>query len=135
MASAGMEFKDWSQAKFRTDPPISGTTKTDANFFIKENLDAVMKIRLGAEMLIPLVNARVRAGFFNVPSPYKDAEFMPDKEFLTAGASLMLDKQVMVDVGLVHGSWKQRSFEPLTQQKILEDISYDKIIGTLSIRF
>jgi long-subunit fatty acid transport protein len=77
----------------------------------------------------------VRAGFLRSPSPYRNAEYMPDKEYYTAGASLQLDKQVMVDVGLVHGVWEKTTRDNLTKYDTLENISYDKIIGTLSIRY
>ena len=133
--AGGFEFKDWSQAKFRTDPPIYGMTKTEVNARIKDELQSVAKIHLGAEAYIPLIKARVRAGFFSSPSPYRNAEYMPDKEYYTAGASLQLDKQVMVDVGLVHGIWEKTTVDNLTKYSTLEDMSYDKIIGTLSIRF
>ena len=135
LLSGGFDFKDWSQAKFRDDPPIAGMTKADVNVRIKTELQPVTNIRLGAEMYIPFVKIRVRAGYFTKTSPYKYADVKPNKEFLTAGLSMMLDKQVMVDVGLVHGAWKQETIDNLTQIKTLEDRSFDKIVGTLSIRF
>ncbi len=135
LLSGGVEFKDWSQAKFRSDPPVAGVTKADMNVRIKQDLQAVTKVRLGAEMYVPIVHARLRAGYFTDPSPYRYSNIRPDKEYLTAGASLMLDKQVMVDVGLMHGSWKIETTDDLTKAPTLEDHTFDKIIGTLSIRF
>ena len=136
LVSGSMEFKDWAQAKFTTEPPIAGVDKADVNINIKQNLQSVTKVRLGAEMYLPILGARVRAGYFNNPSPYRYTnDALPDKEYLTAGASIMLDKQVMLDVGLLHGSWEQETSDGLTQAITLEDKTYNKIIGTLSIRF
>jgi len=135
LLAASVEFKDWSQAKFKTEPPIAGVTKGDVNVRIKQELKAVTKVHLGAEVYVPLIKARVRAGYFNNPSPYKYTEIKPDKDYLTAGASLLLDKQVMVDVGLTHGSWEQETFDPLTNASSVEEKGFNKITGTLSIRF
>ncbi len=133
--SADMEFQDWSQAKFKTDPPIAGMTKANTNFRIQEELQAVQKLHLGAEMYIPLVRAKVRAGYFTEPSPYKYAETTEDKKFYSAGASLMLDKQVMVDLAYVRGLWKQETSDALTNAPTLEDKNVQKLLGTVSIRF
>ena len=135
MLSGGAEFKDWSQAKFRTEPPVAGISKGDINLRIKQDFKAVTKLHLGAEFYLPVIRARLRAGWSDVPSAYRYTNIVPDKEFLTAGISLLLDKQVMFDAGLVHGSWKQETTDDLTGVATLEERSFDKIIGTLSIRF
>jgi len=135
LLSGSLEFKDWSQAKFKTEPPIEGITKGDVNQRIKHDLKSVTNLRLGAEVYVPLIKARVRAGYFNNPSPYRYADIKPDKNYLTAGASLMMDKQVMVDVGLIHGSWEQQTIDQLTRIPTIEEKAINKIIGTLSIRF
>jgi len=95
--SGSADFQDWSQAEFLTEPPIAGTTKHDVNNRIAKDFKSVTKLHLGAEMYIPIVRAKVRAGWFQDPTQYRYANVRPDKEYLTAGASLMLDKQVMVD--------------------------------------
>ena len=135
MLSGGIEFKDWSQAKFQTEPPIAGMTVGDVNVKIKKDLTSTTKIRLGAELYLPVIKARLRAGYFNDPSPYKYATYRPEREYYTAGASLMLDKQVMVDVGLMHGMWQVEESDGITAETTLQDKTFDKIVGTLSIRF
>jgi len=134
LLSADMEYRDWSQAKFKTDPPYGGT-QTEANLNIKENLKDVTKIHLGAEMFIPLLKARVRAGFFRDPSPYKAAGELIDKNFLSAGVSFMLDRQVMADFGWIRGAWKDETTDDLTRATTYEDREYNKFVGTLSVRF
>lgn len=135
LISGGMEFKDWSQAKFHTEPPIAGMTIGDVNVRIKKELTATTRYRLGAELYLPVVKARLRAGYFNDPSPYKFADYRPEREYFTAGASLMLDKQVMVDIGLVHGNWEVQTTDGITSEPTLENKTFDKLVGTLSIRF
>jgi hypothetical protein len=134
LLSGDLEYRDWSQAKFKTEPPYGGT-QTEANLSIKENLKDVTKIHLGAEMFIPLLKARLRAGFFRDPSPYKAAGELIDKNFISAGASFMLDRQVMADFGWIRGAWKDEATDDLTQATTYEDREYNKFVGTLSVRF
>lgn len=133
--SGGADFEDWSQAQFLTNPPIAGQTKTQVNHRIQKDFKSITRYRLGAEMYIPIVRARVRAGYFEDPTPYRYTDIRPDKQYLTAGASLMLDKQVKVDLSLQHGMWKRETSDALTNVPAREDLSFDKIVGTLSIRF
>jgi hypothetical protein len=140
--SAGAEFKDWSNAQFITDPPY-GEYKNQINSRLEDDFKAVTKLRLGAEMYIPIVRAKVRAGYFTDPSPYRYTNIRPDKEYFTAGASLMLDKQVMVDVSYMLGQWERETQDNFTNNPYLEeatspvfeDLSFQKIVGTLSVRF
>ena len=135
MISGDLEYKDWSQAKFKSDPPIADMTQAEANRLIKERLKDVTKVHLGAEMFIPLIKARVRAGYFRDPSPYKEAGAAVDKNFYSAGVSLMLDRQVMADFGWIRGAWKDETTDDLTQATTYEHREYNKFVGTLSIRF
>lgn len=133
--TAGADFQDWSNAQFVTDPPIEGDTKTEVNARIQNDFKAITKYRLGAEMYVPIVRAKVRAGYYKDPTPYRYADVRPDKEFYTAGASLMLDKQVMVDLSYSMGQWKRETIDYLTNAPATEDINFQKVVGTLSIRF
>ncbi|OPZ66769.1 MAG: hypothetical protein BWY83_02803 [bacterium ADurb.Bin478] len=47
----------------------------------------------------------------------------------------MMDKQVMLDLAYITGSWKQESSDDLTYATTLEDKDFSKLIGTLIIRF
>ncbi|RQW00592.1 hypothetical protein EH223_17740 [candidate division KSB1 bacterium] len=141
--SAGAEFKDWSNAQFLTDPSYGNESQMQINNRLEEDFKAVTKLRFGAEMYIPLIRAKVRAGYFTDPSPYRYTNIRPDKEYLTAGASLMLDKQVMVDLGYMIGKWKKETVDALTSNPdpslyytpVSENVTLQKIVGTLSIRF
>lgn len=133
--SADAEFKDWSQAKFVSEPPIEGEDKKSVNNRIAKDFKSVTKIHLGAEMYIPIIRAKVRAGYFTDPSPYRYTDVRPDKDYISAGASLMLDKQVMVDLGYTIGTWEQETIDVLTNAPTLEKKSLQKLIGTLSVRF
>ncbi|MBN1466012.1 outer membrane protein transport protein [candidate division KSB1 bacterium] len=133
--TAGAEFKDWSNAQFLTEPPVGNESQNQINNRIEQDFKAVTKLRFGAEMYIPIIRAKVRAGYFTDPSPYRYTDIRPDKQYVTAGASLMLNKQVMVDLGYLMGEWQRETTDGLTNSPALEDISFQKVVGTLSIRF
>lgn len=135
LVSAAADFEDWSQAEFLTNPPVAGQTKNQVNARIQKDFKSITRYRLGAEMYIPIVRARIRAGYFEDPSPYRYTDIRPDKKFLTAGAGLMLGRQAMVELSLQHGMWQRKTVDDLTQSPAKEDITFDKVVGTLSIRF
>jgi long-subunit fatty acid transport protein len=135
MLTAALDYKDWSQAKFLSDPPVASKSVAEMNRFIRHDLSAVTTLRFGAEFFIPVLQARVRGGYFSQPSPYKNVELRPKKDYYSAGLSFMLDKQVMMDLGYITGHWKQKSSDDLTFDTTLEEKTFSKLIGTLSIRF
>ncbi len=135
LISADAEFKDWTQAKFDNDPPIAGMDQSRANRAIKKEMQAATKLHAGAEVHVPVINIRLRGGYYFDPSPYKNESIRPDRTFYSGGASLMLDKQVMLDLTYVRGSWKETSSDNLTAESAVLDRSVGKIVGTVSLRF
>ena len=142
LLSGAVEYKDWSQAKFKTDPPIDKITKGEVNSYIKHYLKGTTTLRLGAEFFVPVINARLRAGYTHVPTAYKQTPLDLDKDYISLGASLMLDKQVMLNLAMVRGSWKKVVDETgsdwennLTNTVTSQDLTFNKMVGTLSIRF
>ncbi len=133
--SAAADFEDWSQAEFLTHPPVADQTRSQVNARIAKDFKSITRYRLGAEMYIPLIRARVRAGWCQDPSPYRYTAVRPDKQYLSAGFGIMLDRQVMVDLSLQHGMWKRQTIDDLTRTPADENVTFDKVMGTLSIRF
>ncbi len=135
LLSGTVEFQDWAQARFLTDPPVSWESKEELNYRLSRDLRSVTRYRAGAEMNIPLMHARVRAGYFNDPSPYRYLQHRPNKHFVTAGTSLLLGRQVMVDLAYIYGGWQEETNDDLTRTSALEDKEYKKVVATLSVRF
>ncbi|MBN1351375.1 outer membrane protein transport protein [candidate division KSB1 bacterium] len=130
-----VELVDWSQAKFLTDSPIYGETKDRVNTRIKENFTTVTNVHLGGEFSIPFLNTKIRAGYANRPSIFKDARDDEHKKYLSLGASLLLDKQMMLDFGWSHGWWTDYSFDSLTNVEAKEQKEVNRLLATCSIRF
>ena len=120
-----VSFIDWSQMEYTSPSDL----RTQNRYFIKK-MRPVTRYRLGAEMAVPLLNVRLRAGYMLDPSPYKNDLSSADKNFLTAGFGLLLDRQFTLDAAAVRGWWKRRSSENL-----LETITVTQFFVSGSFRF
>jgi len=130
-----VEFADWTQAKFLTDSPIEGDTKDAANMRIKENFRPVRNVHLGGEFSIPFLNTKLRAGVAHLPSIFKDADEKEDKKFVSLGASFLIDKQMMIDIGWSKGWWTDFTIDNLTNVQTEEERAVNRFLVTCSIRF
>lgn len=135
LLSADAEFKDWTQAKFEDDPPISGMTQSGANRAIKREMEATTRLHGGAEINLPGTNLRLRGGVLSDPSPYKDKTIRPDRTFYSGGISLMMDRQAMLDLTYVRGNWQEKNYNADAAGPIALDRTLNKVVATLSLRF
>ena len=141
--SGEVEYNDWSQIRYTTEPPFE-TSKSETNRLIEENYRATLRVRGGAELTLPFTGISFRAGYFRDPSIFKGALSDQDKQFYTAGIGFLLDKQVRLDLGFVHGFWKNRNvvrdvpydfdnnINDVTD--LVEDIKVNKVFVTLAFR-
>ena len=120
--------------RYTTDPPVGNKYSKNLNF--KQNFRGTTTIRLGGEFTVPLLNTQLRAGLIRQPSPMANATEKEDRNYITLGAGILLDKQVKFDVALVHGWWKKEgTYLSDDFSDITEKIITDKIFATMSIRF
>lgn len=115
--SGSVSFVDWSQIEY-TEPSELNTENRD---FLR-NLQATTQYRVGAELLLPGSNTRVRAGYMKDPSPYKVNSPYTDREFYSAGVGFLVDRQFTLDVGAVMGKWE--TLEPGTLQEEIKTLNY-----------
>jgi long-subunit fatty acid transport protein len=135
--SGDVEYNDWSQIQYTTEPPIEGLSETEANRLIRDNYRPTTRIRLGAEFTLPLTGLSFRAGYFRDPSILQNRDPDEDKQFYTAGIGFLLNKQVKFDVAYVHGFWKNfNSGLPETDDigTNVEDIKVNKVFVTFAFR-
>jgi long-subunit fatty acid transport protein len=135
LLSADAEFKDWTQTKFKDDPPISGMDQAKANRAIKLEMEATSRLHAGAELYVPATSLRLRGGIFKDPSPYIDKTIRPDRTFYSGGISFMMDRQAMLDLTYVRGSWQETNTNTPSAGPITLDRSLQKVVATLSLRF
>ncbi len=116
---------DWSQMEYTSPNDL----KSENRRFVKQ-LRPVTRYRLGAEMILPLLNVRLRAGYMLDPSPYRGNLKYSDKNFVTAGVGFLLDRQFTLDLAYVHGWWKY-----VGPEKYTEDIRVNTVFLSGSFRF
>lgn len=107
LISGSAELNDWSQIRYTTEPPIDGLSKSEANDELARNYRETVRLRVGAEFTIPIIDLQVRAGAFRDPSPLANLPKDADREFYTAGLGIFLDKQVRLDLAVVTGEWRE----------------------------
>jgi hypothetical protein len=132
--SADVEYNDWAQMRYTTEPPVGNKYSKNLNF--KQNFEATTTIRLGGEFTVPLLNTQLRAGLIRQPSPLIYDTEKADRNYITAGCGILLDKQVKLDVAAVRGWWKKTGTD-LSEDfsGITEKIIVDQVFATMSIRF
>ena len=124
-----IEYNDWTQVEYKTEPPLADLTREEANELIRSNCRATARLRAGAELSIPLTGVKLRGGAILDPSPFKDGNWENDRKFLTAGIGFLIGRQAMINLAWVRGWWKS-TYGPLT-----EKIEKDKFFLTGAIRF
>ena len=135
--SGDVEYNDWTQIRYKTEPPIADVSQTEANRSIQDNYRATTRIHLGAEFTLPLTGVSFRAGYFRDPSIFQDSSTDEDKQFLSAGVGFLLDRQVKLDVAFVHGFWKNFNTglpETTDVDRYVEDIKVNKLFVSLAFR-
>jgi long-subunit fatty acid transport protein len=125
--SGGVTFTDWSQLEY-TEP----SELNSENSSLLRNLEATASYRLGAELVIPGTNARIRGGYRVEPSPFKNntqrlenVNFITqysDKKFYSGGFGILIDRQFTLDVGVVHGTWESQ--EPGGPDEEVKTLNY-----------
>jgi len=132
--SADVEYTDWSQTRYTSEPSVGDEFKKNINF--KQDFQATATYRLGGEFTVPLLNTQLRAGLIQQPSPLKLASSKADRNYITFGGGILLDKQVKIDVAWVHGWWeRESSYFSEDLPSVDEKINIDKYFATISIRF
>ncbi len=132
--SGQVEFKDWSQAKFKDDP-YEDVSREDANLFISDSLRSVWSYSIGGEVLLPGLNSRLRAGYRVKPSPFENSEGYPELKYWSVGGSISLGPQTRLDLAYIRGSWDENRFDPLSQLVTEESKTWTRVVGTLAISY
>ncbi len=135
LITGGIEYQDWSQLKYRTEPPVEDMTMFEANESIRNNIEASLTKRVGIEYLVAPLNAALRAGFYMVPSPYKNAGPENDKKYVTFGVGALISPQLKVDVSYIHGTWESETPDNFIDEIIYEKRTDKRLFATISTRF
>ncbi len=133
--SAQATLVDYTQSTFSDG--LTETKRSQNNSYIKNDLVSVINYNLGAEYNFVPINLRVRAGYMQMPSPYKsDKDSKFNKKFYTFGLGYLLEQSVAIDAAYVYGTWYDYGFAYSTDNiGYQEKIDYNNFILTISYRF
>jgi len=129
MISGDAELVDYSQMLFQNDPPsVSEGTKAEINQDIRDNFRSVWNPRLGMELTIPRVDARLRGGYAIYKSPWKNSGNGDVRKILSFGGGVTLSKQIMLDIAYQTASWDGMTGELIET----EEIKMDRILFSMT---
>ena len=138
-AALDVELTDVSQIEFEAPGDVSLNSDysalLDENKRIKDIYEQKFKIKAGIEYLWQEQSLAFRAGYMLDQSPLQNADSDFDKQFFSGGLGIIVDKQVVIDLAYLYGSWKQFSSDSFTPSGTDEDVTYQKIYLTTSFRF
>ena len=98
LLSGDINYADWSQLKYRQGFEIG-----EKNRNVKEYYREVLRWGVGAEVLIPWISSKVRAGYYSDPLPYDSPFLNSDRDYLTFGLGFLIDQVMTLDIAWVHG--------------------------------
>ncbi len=156
LLAGAVEYNDWSDVRYKTEPPIEGLSESEANDRIRRQYRETLRLHLGAEFTIPLIDWQVRGGYYYDPTILSKAAFQEfynisevpqdaNHEFFTAGLGIFLDKQVRLDLAVMTGEWQEYK-APLYDYgdgqgndidviPVSEKIRINKALATIAFRF
>jgi hypothetical protein len=156
LLAASAEYNDWSDVRYKSEPPIEGVSESEANDRIRRQYRETLRLHLGAEFTVPLVNLQVRGGYVYDPTILSKEAFQEfynisevpldaNREFFTAGLGIFLDKQVRLDLAVMTGEWQEYK-APLYDMgdgqgndidaiPVSEKIRVNKALATIAFRF
>jgi len=109
LAAVDLDWMDWAQIEYRTDPPFPGYTEAGANIALRRDFRSTLGIHGGAEVMLPFYGLKARVGGGYDPSPEKGLGSDAAQKTLAGGLGVLLDETVMVDLGYSFRWWKQSS--------------------------
>lgn len=135
LVAAGFHYADWSQVEYDPGPPVEGLTNAE----FRRQHHGTLRTHLGCEVLIPVINVNGRIGYYRDPFPRKEEKgdseglgpaFRVDNErdFLTLGAGVLIDRVLAVDVAWVSG------LTELVQQRTAEERRTSRLVLSAGYR-
>jgi long-subunit fatty acid transport protein len=135
LLSGQLEYTDWTQLQWTDNSALESE-----NISLDQELRSTLNYAVGGEFEIPRTDFRVRAGYSFKPSAYVGDPSSFGQTTITAGAGVLLQDNVMVDVAAMFGSFKtyhNNYVDPTITDpsRTDESISTTNIDLTISYRF
>jgi hypothetical protein len=127
--SGQVNIIDYTQMEFKNPEGIDPAYFADRNSDIKKFLRVAYNANLGAELTLPLVPIKLRAGGIYQQSPFEADDASFDRKYLTAGVGFNFEGVFGIDIAYAYGWWKDiadnydvnvsRTYQDITQQTVM----------------
>jgi len=138
LVAADVELRDWTSLEFRSDTPyeVNGEPvgRASANQQIKSDYVNTARLSVGGEYLFPAYGLRLRAGYAFEPSNYEPLGSDADKNLLSVGFGVLVDRSVMIDGAVQFTSFSQRTSDGSVDGYVDEDIRSTTALITIGYR-
>jgi long-chain fatty acid transport protein len=119
--ASDFSFTDWSQMEYR-----DAVDKAEKNRKIKEAYQEVIRWHVGAEYLIPKIEMKVRAGYYQNPLPWSASylvrpaedpsdndrvQISKDKDYFALGFGFLIEQTMTIDLAWNYGSYKLKHLD------------------------
>ena len=136
IVSAEATLIDYSQLEFDNLEGLTSSYIADANKEIKSILTSALNYNVGLEYTVPTIGLRIRGGFMNQPSAFKDDDSDFDHKYLTGGLGFLANGTIGIDVAYAYGWWKDigDNYES-NVSRTFQDVKYHTVMLTTTYRF
>jgi len=135
--SAAARYRDWSQTRFEVSEyeldDQDYRSIVSENNYLARDYDQVLEYRLGGEVMLPVLNTKLRAGYTIIPSPLRDSN--DERITYSAGVSFKVDKNISLDFSYLKRDWTRYSWDIYTPAGVNENIETHKVLVGLTYNF
>ncbi len=126
LLAVDLQYADWTQTEY-SEPPAEDVSNDDFNDFYRDTF----QVRIGGELLIPVINSKVRAGYLRDPIAFiPNKEPDNDRDFLTLGFGTVIDKVLELNVAYLRGMWEQE-----TDEDVLRNQTSNQVFFSVAYRY
>ena len=136
IVSAEATFMDYSQLEFSNPEGLGSSYIADVNKEIKSLLTTAFNYNLGLEYTVPTIGLRIRGGFINQSSAFKDDPSDFDHKYITGGLGYLANGVIGIDVAYAYGWWKDIGDNYGSNvSRTFQDVKYHTVMLTTTYRF
>ena len=134
--SGQLNLVNYTELEFSNAEGLKASYISEQNKKIKSLLRQTLDFNFGFEYTIPKFGLRVRGGYLQQGSPFKDDPADFNKKFITTGLGFLVDGVFGVDLGYAYGWWKDIGDNYGTNlSRTFQDINYHKFLISTTYRF
>lgn len=127
---------DYTQMEFKNPEGIDPLYFSERNADIKKLLRVAYNANVGAELSLPLLPIKLRAGAIYQQSPFEDDDPAFDRKYLTAGVGFNFEGVFGIDIAYAYGWWKDIGDNyGVDVSRTYQDIKQQSVMLTTTFRF